>query len=77
MTADDDSCSSYDTVSATDLIVGITNIVTATATDIDIDTSSCNPDNGFYLQLQIGRAVLWYLLWIYIMKSSIHPTMLQ
>ena len=73
MTADDDLCSSYDTVSATDLTVGIA-IATATATATDIDTSSCDLDNGFYLHLQIGRAVLWYLLLIYIMKSSVHST---
>ena len=53
--ADDDSSSSYDFVSATDLIFGATNTVTATATDID--TSSCNPDNAFYQQLWIKRVV--------------------
>ena len=57
MTADDDSCSSYDSVSATDLTVGPTN----TGTDTDIDTSSCDPDDAFSQQLRIGRAVLWYL----------------
>ena len=70
MTADDDSCSSYDSVSATDLTVGPTN----TVTDTDLDTSSCNPNDAFSQQLRIGRAVLWYLLLIYIIKSSVHPT---
>ena len=51
MTADDDSCSPYDSVSATDLTVGNTNSVTDTSTDID--TSSCDPDDAFYQQLQI------------------------
>ena len=46
MTTDDGSCSSYDSVSATDLTVGTTNTATATATDID--TSSCNPEDTFY-----------------------------
>ena len=75
MTADDDSYSLYDSVSvsATDLTVGTTNANTATATATDIDGSSCDPNNAFYRQLQIGRAVLWYLLLIYIMKSSVHP----
>jgi len=72
LTADDDSCSSYDSVSPTDLTVGTTNTVTAIATDID--TSSCDPDNVFYLHLRIGRAVLWHLLLTYIMKSSVHQT---
>ena len=70
MTTDDDSCSSFDSVSATDLTVGPTN----TVTDTDIDTSSCDPNNAFSQQLRIGRAVLWYLLLIYIIKSSVHPT---
>ena len=75
MTADDDSYPFYASVSvsATDLTVGTTNANTATATDIDIDASSCDPNNTFYRQLQIGRAVLWYLLLIYIIKSSEHP----
>ena len=47
MTADEDSCSSYDSVSATDLTVGTTN----TVTDTDIDTLSCDPDNAFFQQL--------------------------
>ena len=51
MTADDDSCSLYDSVSATDLTVGKTNSVTDTTTDID--TSSGDPDNAFYQQLQM------------------------
>ena len=71
MTADDDSCSSYDSISATDLTVGTIN--TVPDTDTDIDTSSCDPDNAFFQQLQIGRAVLWYLQLIYIIKSSVHP----
>jgi len=62
MTADDDSYSLYDSVSvsvsATDLTVGTTNATTDTATDID--ASSCDPNNAFYQQLRIGRAVLWY-----------------
>ena len=33
MTADDDSCSLYDSISATDLTVGTTNSVTDTSTD--------------------------------------------
>ena len=70
MTADDDSCSSFDSVSATDLTVGPTN----TVTDTDIDTSSCDPNDAFSQQLRIGRAVLWCLLLIYIIKSSVHPT---
>ena len=70
MTADDHSCSSFDSVSATDLTVGPTN----TVTDTDIDTSSCDPNNAFSQQLRIGRAMLWYLLLIYIIKSSVHPT---
>ena len=60
MTADDDSCSSYVSVSPTDLTVGTTN--TVTDTDADIDTSSCDPDKAFYRGLRMGRAVLWYLL---------------
>ena len=48
MTADDDSCSLYDSVSAIVLPVGNTNSVTATSTDID--SSSCDPDNAFYCQ---------------------------
>ena len=44
MTADDDSCSSYDSVSVTDLTVGTTNSVTDTSTDID--ASSCDPNNA-------------------------------
>ena len=70
MTADDDSCSSFDSVSATDLTVGPTN----TVTDTDIDTSSCDPNDAFSQHLRIGRAVLWYLLLIYIIQSSVHPT---
>jgi len=66
MTADDDSCSSYDFVSATDLTVGPTNS--------DTDTSSCDPNDAFSQQLRIGRAVLWCLLLIYIIQSSVHPT---
>ena len=46
MTADDNSCSSYDSVSAFDLPVINTNSVTNTSTDID--TSSCDPDDAFY-----------------------------
>ena len=33
-----------------------------------------DPDDAFYRQPRIGRDVLWYLLLIYIMKSSVHPT---
>ena len=44
--ADDDSSSSYDFVSATDLNVGTTNAVTDIATDIG--ASSCDPNNTFY-----------------------------
>ena len=65
-TADADSYSSYDSVSATDLTVGPINIVTVTDTDTDIDTSSCDPNDAFSQQLRIGRAVLWYLLLFYI-----------
>ena len=72
MTADDYPRLSYDSVSTTDLTVGTTNTVTDTATVID--TSSCNPNDAFSQQLRIGRAVLWYLLLIYIKKSSVHPT---
>ena len=72
MTADDDSCSSYDSVSATDLTVGTTN--TFTDPDTDIDTSSFNPDEPFYRRLRMGRVVLWYLLLIYILKSFVHST---
>ena len=46
MTTADDSCSSYDFVSATDLNVGTTNAVTDIATDIG--ASSCDPNNTFY-----------------------------
>ena len=74
MTACVDSCSSYDYVSATDLTVSTINTTTATVTVTTIDTSSCNPHNTFYQQLRIGMAVLWYLLLIYIMSSSMHPT---
>ena len=55
MTADDDSCSSYDSVSATDF----TFVPTNTVTDTDIDTSSCDPNDAFSQQLRIGRAVLF------------------
>ena len=74
MTADVDSCSSYYSVSvsATDLTVGQTN--TGTGTGTDIDTSNCYPNDAFSQQLRIGRAVLWCLLLIYIIKSSVHPT---
>ena len=48
MTADEDSCSSYDSVSTTDLTVGTTNTVTDTYTASVIDPSSCNPDDAFY-----------------------------
>jgi len=48
--------------------------VCTTVTDTEIDTLSCDPDNAFFHQLRIGRAVLWYLLLIYIMMSSVHPT---
>ena len=72
MTADDYPCLSYDSVSATDLTVGTTN--TFPDPDTDIDTSSCDPNVAFSQQLRIGRAVLWYLLLIYIIKSSVHPT---
>jgi len=44
MTADDDSCSSSDSVSATDFTVG----PITTVTDTDIDTSSCDPDDAFF-----------------------------
>ena len=70
MTADDDSCSSFDSVSATDLTVGPIKPVT----DSDIDTSSCDTNDAFSQHLRIGTAVLWYLLLIYIIKSSVHPT---
>ena len=43
MTADDDSCSSYDSVSATDLTVGPTK----TVTDSDIDTSKLQYQRRF------------------------------
>ena len=46
MTADDDSCSLYDSVSATDLTVGNTNSVNVTPTDID--TPNCDPDDAVY-----------------------------
>ena len=70
MTADDDSCSSYDSVSATHLTVDPTKPAT------DSVTSSYNLDISSHQQLQIGRDVLWYLLWIYNMKSSVHPTIM-
>ena len=50
MTADDDPCSSYDSISATDLTVGTTNTVTDTAADIN--TSDCDPNDSSYQQLQ-------------------------
>ena len=34
----------------------------------------CSPDEAFYQWLRIGRAVLWYLLLIYIFNYSVHPT---
>ena len=74
MTVDDDLCSSYDSVSATDLTIGPTNTVTDTDTDTDINTSRCDPNDAFSQQLRIGMAVLWYLLLIHIIKSSVHPT---
>ena len=45
MTANEDSYSSYDAVSATDLTVGTTNTVTATAITRDTDVVS------YYLEL--------------------------
>ena len=47
---------------ATDLTVGTTKPAT------DIVISSYNLDNAPHQQLQIGKAVLWYLLWIYNIK---------
>ena len=43
MTAAVDLCSSYDSVSTTDLSVG-----TTTTTDTDCVTSSCDPDDALY-----------------------------
>ena len=50
----------------------VTLILVGTGTDID--TSNCYPNDAFSQQLRIGRAVLWCLLLIYIIKSSVHPT---
>ena len=46
MTANEDLCSSYDSVSATDLAIDTTSTVTYTATVFD--TSSCNSGDAFY-----------------------------
>ena len=67
MSAADDSGSLHDSVSATNLTVGTTNSVT------DFNISSCDPENALYQQLRIRRAVLWYLLLVYIIKPFVHP----
>ena len=64
MTADDDSCSSYDSISATDLTVGTTNTGPGINPATDIDNSSCNRDDSSYQQVRIERAILGYLLLI-------------
>ena len=69
MTADDDSCSSYDSVSAIALPVGNTNSVTDTSTDID--TSSCDPDDAFYCQQQV---LLLHLLLILLLIQTMLST---
>ena len=46
MTVADDLCSSYDSISVTNLTVGTTDAVPDITTDFD--ASSCNPNNAFY-----------------------------
>ena len=46
----------------------------ASSTTPPVTDTATDPDDGFYQQLRIGRAMLWYLLWLYMMKSSVHPT---
>ena len=46
MIADDDSCSSYDSVSTTDLTISTNNAVTGIVTAID--ESCCDTSNAFY-----------------------------
>ena len=40
MTADDDSCSSYDSVSATDITVGTTHTIPVADADADADADT-------------------------------------